>query len=1129
MKTRQLPSANHRGFALVITLSLMILLTLLAVGLLSLSAVSLRASGSGQAMRVAQSNARLAMMLALADIQKQLGSDNRITAPADQFLGGDAGGDPTNPARHFTGAYKSWDIAVTNRPNPEFLWWFVSGKRDGLSLKDWAASAVGDDAIPMVSREAARANTGVVKVPGLDLDPGTGMRGKIGWWVSDLGTKALVSRAKDRPGDDLAAVRADLQSMPGSPVDQTKVDGKQPFQGVTVDDPQLGRVFSLATTELFSSDPTLARGVVHDLTAYNRGLLTNVRRGGFRNDLSMYLEKPVASIPTDALYKVGSKQGINMSELWLHYNMHKELRKGGRFTYTTGGTMPTTAPYLQMEGSLSATLDDKEYYYKQPTFVQYQTLLSFHVREGTLNGATGKFLQVVVDPVVTYWNPLDVPVVVTPAYNSIKFWQLPYDVKVEAGGRTSVASLQKLLGGSEWHYLTLVAGKVKPLVLKPGEVVMVSQGPNTPIYQQPKKGIASNYFDGVAGWNFGGGIAFDMVDASGQKLFFTSDSSLRYEVTPNSVISSGSRRWSINHHECYFGEDRDAPSGRTSGYSIGIGGIYVDYIYGQPHNDSNPKPDSSRMTAQSNPNFFGKIPPGKTRTLSLSQITGRKEPFMLYSYRAKTERGSERASRFLARFNPKAMLTDFYDLSPQELDVLPFEVQINPVNSFKTPLLEVSSNGNGYFGGGTNAQDGTSFVTTHSVPREPIYSLGAMQHAFANGFTSLSPQSGYAVINGRQPFLPQISHPIGNSFAPSVIAPNKTEGSLGGGRLLADHSYLANQALWDDWFFSSIAPQTGPTFQTRRSQQKVAEDFLDGVKPLPLHRYRPATGGKSTKDIVTKIFSGSRVSANAHQMIAQLLEVEGMFNVNSTSVEAWKTVLSALRERDMVTRDLNGAESAGSSYDTPVANLAAPMDQRLQSEQTADLKDPAQWVGFRTLTNDQIEELARAIVLQVRKRGPFLSLADFINRRVSSNQELALSGTIQSALDSPAVSINKPFRDSSRQVAANGTFPFAKAETGAAATGIPGIVKQADVLTPIAPFLSARSDSFLIRTCGRAVDSSGKVIATAYCEAVVQRTAEFIDSSDPPETLASRLSPVNKRFGRRFNVVSFRWLDPRDI
>jgi hypothetical protein len=188
-------------------------------------------------------------------------------------------------------------------------------------------------------------------------------------------------------------------------------------------------------------------------------------------------------------------------------------------------------------------------------------------------------------------------------------------------------------------------------------------------------------------------------------------------------------------------------------------------------------------------------------------------------------------------------------------------------------------------------------------------------------------------------------------------------------------------------------------------------------------------------------------------------------------------------------------------------------------------------VGYRTLTDEEITELARAVVREVRKRGPFLSLADFINRRPSNDPEVALAGPIQSALDSPGVSINKPFRGASRQVAlaGGGTFPFPRAESGPAATGIPGIVKQADILTPIAPYLSARSDSFLIRACGRVTDAKGTVIATAYCEAVVRRAADYLDAVNTPDTLPAKLSPLNKTFGRRFEIVSFRWLDPATI
>jgi hypothetical protein len=377
-----------------------------------------------------------------------------------------------------------------------------------------------------------------------------------------------------------------------------------------------------------------------------------------------------------------------------------------------------------------------------------------------------------------------------------------------------------------------------------------------------------------------------------------------------------------------------------------------------------------------------------------------------------------------------------------------------------------------------------------------------------------------------------ISHPIGNSIAPSVIAPEKTSSSLAGPRALADHSYLANQALWDDWFLSGIAPQTAPAFSNKRAQKQVAAEFLNGKTPLPNSRYRAALAGQLPDDLLAQLFSDNNPSAIAAQKVAALLSVDGMFNVNSTSVEAWKTLLGGLKQHPVSVRGSAGSDVKKESTDVPVVSLFGPDDKLADIDNADDILDPAQWSGRRELKEDEIDKLARAIVREVRKRGPFLSLADFVNRRPGRDKSLARAGAIQSALDSKDVPINEAYNTGNRAANPGGQgrgFAFPEAEQGPAAYGIPGVVKQADILTPIAPYLSARSDTFVIRTYGDCVDDKGKVLARAWCEAEVQRGADFVDPADEPTKAIAQLQPVNQSFGRRYRVTSFRWLHQSEV
>ena len=121
-----------------------------------------------------------------------------------------------------------------------------------------------------------------------------------------------------------------------------------------------------------------------------------------------------------------------------------------------------------------------------------------------------------------------------------------------------------------------------------------------------------------------------------------------------------------------------------------------------------------------------------------------------------------------------------------------------------------------------------------------------------------------------------------------------------------------------------------------------------------------------------------------------------------------------------------------------------------------------------------------------------------------------------------ASSYAKPYQNAPEPVTANMPIhPYA---------GTPSHLTQGKVLQTIGSHLTARSDTFMIRAYGEARDSSGKVTATARCEAVIQRTIDYVDpNSDAPKVRADQLTSVaNQRFGRRMEIISFKWLSPQE-
>jgi len=238
-------------------------------------------------------------------------------------------------------------------------------------------------------------------------------------------------------------------------------------------------------------------------------------------------------------------------------------------------------------------------------------------------------------------------------------------------------------------------------------------------------------------------------------------------------------------------------------------------------------------------------------------------------------------------------------------------------------------------------------------------------------------------------------------------------------------------------------------------------------------------------------------------MIAAHLMLDGAFNINSTDKAAWLAVLSAMRGQDFALQDGGTAPS-----DAAFPRLRHPTG-------TAN----GLWNGFRTLSDQQIDNLATHMVNQVKLRGPFQSLGEFVNRRVE-NTDLGKSGAIQSAIDALQANNNvlkTPFTPTVYEPSANAHIvKFTEA-------GTPGYLSQADVLQSLAPVITCRSDTFVVRGYGEAKDSKGNVIAKAWCEAVVQRMPEYVDrNANEPHSPVASLNIVNQSFGRRFEIVSIR-------
>lgn len=337
---------------------------------------------------------------------------------------------------------------------------------------------------------------------------------------------------------------------------------------------------------------------------------------------------------------------------------------------------------------------------------------------------------------------------------------------------------------------------------------------------------------------------------------------------------------------------------------------------------------------------------------------------------------------------------------------------------------------------------------------------------------------------------------IGNSLADMRMADSNQTVRLPGGAFTAathapavDGSMLLNEALWDRFFLSTARPDL--------SDADIASGRL-----FPNARMRPHLGATAAGVL------------DFHTAAANLF-LDGAFNVNSTSVDAWAALLGG--KRGLLFNPVTGTAS------TPLSAGYSRMARPLGG-------DNEPWLGFRSLSDGEIRRLSERIVEEVRRRGPFVSLADFVNRRRGDiSDPSVVKGAIARAID--AADLNANSSQNLPDVVNTGSnwspagqpesWYLEEAMVGSRHEGATNWITQGDILQAIGGAISARSDTFIIRSFGQTRSRSGEIEAEAWCEAVVQRLPTPVE----PEPSSANEPRDPERHGRRFEVISFRWLD----
>jgi hypothetical protein len=1143
-----------------VTLSLMILLTVIAVGLLSLSAVSLRSSDRGEARARAEANARMAVILAIGELQNEAGDDRRITADAS-ILGASA----AQP--QLVGVWSSWSPNAAAQPDQAtalaydeqktklFRRWLVSSPDpQALRQRDWAlAKAPADDATwqALFSREQDGFEM-TVQTVSLPL-------GGMAWAVSQENTKAKINvGGPEADADGTTNVALQVQRRPSLALSGTL---KQPAKDWNLRASRLTSFNQVALDpDLITDDPaaTVRSGASH--TVHSQGLLTDAVRGGLKVDLSLGFElgdadfarpawdgvpnpfrtpRPDAGFKSPASYDGQQALFKPLRENPISPSITKYAVASVSFRFFAAG-VPTfdhlrsfyRIPHHLYGGDVPVVAEREADHVAAETppaaantyfppfdavrgeqsSLSVRPVLNRMIYLLSMNLDAQDQVQLVITPVISLWNPyntrLEIEGAVAYPWMDLPF-QLIWDRKTpgqavvtEPIGMADALGKQFESSGESrqvdpYFFCEMTANgdgnTSRPIQFEPGEVRVFYPASATPIDfirrgSNAQRTVRMRPAENLGDVNRRGGFQISMQQADG----VANHGLAKYQVKRTDEIRVALKDISKQSAERgryhYFVTLEDAarirnPADSTRGQSITDVQI-LNFI--------------SEETIVASP----------WRTYDELK-TGTPIPFGVletYHRTANSSIGGAAVADLIYTTNPRQAAIN-HQLANGSFRVAPhFQSTLRTTASFDD-AIQTSFDGRKSFWGPSHRSTGKAQLPFFAIPRQPPLSLAAFQHADLSSST----------------FAP--ANQFGNSWASAYLRRDKTAllkpGSTQTPEVpVYDSVYLANEALWDSCFFSGAAPRLrpsasgkpsnawrGPIANVEQDLDQVVGDFVadPSANPLPNHRMRLLRGGFGSDDLVERLLDPAGCTR-----IAAHLAVDGAFNVNSTDVEAWVALLSGLR----------GESFQVEGGPPPPADRTAlprfPNPTGLANDN---------WNGFRTLEDAQIRALAESLVAEIRKRGPFLSLAEFVNRRIEDS-ELGRNGAIQAAIEATNLNAQAKQMPFTLDYYPTESQSNITADTG---VGIPGYLTQADVLQSLAPVITCRSDTFTVRGYGEARDATGKVLARSWCEAVVQRMPDFVDPTDAADTAMVSLLPVNQSFGRRFEIISFRRLSSNEV